>query len=114
MFTCPGETIIVNSVVLQEGSIWTFDDTNSAGCDSFTVVTILAYPEANINLVTDVSCQDIDNGTLDITIMSGLGLQFAIDSPSSYSTNLQFTGLAPGMHMLWLTDANNCVKKLFI
>jgi len=111
MYTCSGETIIVNSIVLQEGDTWTFDDTNSTGCDSSTFVTVFAFPGADVNLITDVSCQDVNNGTLDITIMSGSGLQFAVDNPSAYSTNLQFGGLAPGTHMLWLTDANNCTKN---
>ncbi len=111
LFTCVGETIIVNNIVLQEGDTWTFEDINAAGCDSMTFVTVFAFPESEVNLSMHVSCQDVDNGVLDITIMSGLGLQFAVDNPSAYSPNLQFDGLAPGMHMLWVTDANNCTKN---
>ncbi len=111
MFTCVGETIIVNSIVLQEGDTWTFEDVNEAGCDSSTLITVVAYPEADVSLITSTSCQDVDNGVLDITIMAGSGLQFAVDNNSAYSTTLQFDGLAPGMHMLWFTDENGCVKS---
>lgn len=108
-FTCPDETIVINSIVLQEGDTWTFDDTSSAGCDSTTFVNVLAFPEPEVNLTTHESCQDVNNGMLDIAIMSGTGLQFAVDNNSTFTTNLQFDNLAPGMHTLWITDENNCM-----
>ena len=110
LYTCPGETVMVNSVILQEGDTLTFDDINASGCDSVTFVTVYAFPEADVNLTTSESCQDFDNGILDITITTGSGLQFAVDNTSSFTSNLQFDGLAPGIHMLWMTDANNCSK----
>ena len=111
MFTCAGETIIINNIVLQGGDTWTFDDSNVSGCDSVTYVLVTAFPQADVNLTTDLSCQDVNSGILDIAIMAGSGLQFAVDNNTSYTTNLQFSNLAPGTHMLWLTDENGCVKN---
>ncbi|MDF1699208.1 MAG: PKD domain-containing protein [Saprospiraceae bacterium] len=112
LFTCVGETIIVNNIVLQEGDTWTFDDLNQSGCDSTTSVVVIAYPEADVNLTVESACPSSTNGTLDIAIMTGTGLQFAVDNPSSFTTNLQFNGLAPGTHTLWLTDENGCMKSV--
>lgn len=111
VFTCAGESITVNSIVLEAGDTWTFSDTNIAGCDSMTLVNVAAYPIADVLLDMNSSCQGIDNGSLDITIMSGSGLQFAVDNPTIYSTNLQFDNLAPGTHMLWMNDENNCSQS---
>lgn len=111
LFTCTGETIIVNSIVLQAGDTWSFDDVNVAGCDSTTFVTVYPYPDSDVNLTTVASCQDVDSGILNIAIMAGTGLQFAIDNPSNYTSGLQFTDLSPGTHMLWITDVNGCTKN---
>ena len=111
LFTCSGETITVNSIVLQSGDTWTFTDTNSEGCDSMTLVMVSAFPQSDVNLTTDESCQDVDNGVLNITIMAGSGLQFAVDNNSTFTSNLQFDNLAPGTHMLWITDGNNCTQN---
>ncbi|MEM9545489.1 MAG: PKD domain-containing protein [Bacteroidota bacterium] len=111
MFTCPGETIIVSNIVLQEGDTWSFDDLNMSGCDSTTFVTVYAFPESVVDIATTESCKDVENGVLDITIMAGTGLQFSVDNTSSYSTSLQFDNLAPGMHTLWITDDNGCTNS---
>jgi len=109
--TCPGESIMINNIELQEGDTWTFTEQSTAGCDSSTLVYVNAFPVADIVLSPIASCEDINNGSLVITIMSGTGLQFALDNSSNYTNDLQFDGLSPGMHMLTVIDANSCLQN---
>ena len=105
---CSGETVTINNIILAEGDAWPFMNTNAQGCDSITNIQVLAHPTPVVNLAPQATCIDEDAGQLEITIMSGSSLQFAIDNPASFSSSLTYSNLSAGSHTLWLFDGNGC------
>ena len=76
---------------------------NTSQC-SFDV-TVFPLPEADI-IATDVSCNGLGDGTLDLTVTNGT-------SPYSFvwsngSTDEDLTGLVPGTYDVVITDDNGC------
>ena len=108
VIVCIGETVTINSIDLADGDIWPFMDVNSQGCDSITNIQVLAHPAPVVDLIPQATCMNQDAGQLEISIMSGGTLQFAIDDVTSFSPDLIYTNLAAGSHTLWLFDSNGC------
>ncbi|MFS4466229.1 T9SS type B sorting domain-containing protein [Maribacter sp. 2210JD10-5] len=70
----------------------------------------LTYTEA----VSNVSCQDLDNGSITVTLSGGAGgYQYAI-SPNlnQFDTINSFTDLAPGIYTVIAQDQNGCFEYL--
>lgn len=107
---CPGSSILVEGVELWAGDVYPFDAQTAAGCDSTHVVTVMAFPDSDVQITPTGTCPGESSGILEIIIMTGTGLQFALDNPSSFTTNLLFENLTAGAHTLWLIDDNGCTK----
>jgi gliding motility-associated-like protein len=108
VMVCIGETVNINNIVLADGDTYLFMDVNSQGCDSITNIQVLSYPAPVVDLLPQATCMNQDAGQLEISIMSGGNLQFAIDDVTSFSPDLIYTNLTAGNHTLWLFDANGC------
>ena len=108
VMVCSGETTTINNIVLAEGDTWPFMNTNTQGCDSITNVIVQAHPAAEVNLLPQATCNNQDVGQLEISIINGGSLQFAIDNPTTFSPDLIYNNLSAGNHTLWLFDANGC------
>lgn len=108
VMVCEGETVTINNIVLAEGDIWPFMNTNAEGCDSITNIQVLAHPAPVVDLLPQATCMNQDAGQLEISIMNGGILQFSIDDVTSFSSDLIYTNLTAGNHTLWLFDANGC------
>jgi len=108
VFACAGQTTTINSIVLAVGDDWTFVDSGSNGCDSMTMVEVLPFPLPDVEVDEYAACPNTDNGSIDIVIMGGTSLLFAIDVAAGYSSNLSFSGLSAGTHTLFILDGNAC------
>ena len=76
---------------------------NTAQC-SFDV-TVFPLPEADI-IATDVSCNGLGDGALDLTVTNGTApYSFAW---SNGSTDEDLTGIVPGTYDVVITDDNGC------
>lgn len=108
LYICEGQTTTVNNIVLAAGDDWIFVDLGTNGCDSTTFVEVLPFPSVEIAVTELSACPDIDNGSIDITILDGTNPLFAIDVASGFSNDLSYSGLAVGVHTLYILDGNAC------
>jgi gliding motility-associated-like protein len=95
LFNVPANTYVVT---LTDGN----------GClDSQTVVITEPTPLVISNTFTSPTCNNAINGTIDITI-SGGALPYTFAWIGSTATTEDLTGLAPGIYIVNVTDANGC------
>jgi gliding motility-associated-like protein len=79
---------------------------NTAQC-SFDI-TVLPLPESDI-IETDVSCNGLGDGELDVTVTNGAGPYTFLWSNGSTTEDL--TGLVPGIYDVVITDDNGCTTS---
>ncbi len=86
---------------------YTVTVTDNNGCTALQTVTITEPTELIlVGTKTDVTCNGLDNGTIDLTISGGT-------TPYTYawsdgSTDQDRISLAPGSYNVTVTDANGC------
>ena len=105
---CPGEMIDYEGRMITVGQTVEIMYTNVAGCDSLLEVITSNFLPPLLELATVPTCQSEDNGGLDITIISGTNLSFALDGSTAYSPDLIYTSLSAGPHTLSVIDNNGC------
>ncbi len=98
-----------NNLDAGNHTLWVLDENN---CLSSYPFTIGIYEEPSLNIVTENSCEEENTGVLIISNVSEPGLSFAIDVASGFNTDLTFYDLSPGIHTLYILDANDCLTSM--
>ncbi|MEZ5108732.1 MAG: CUB domain-containing protein [Bacteroidia bacterium] len=81
------------------------------GCSVSTGVNITDAPGPRIDAtnITDATCYNANNGTLNINASNGTApLQYSITGGAPYQSSNNFSGLAPGNYSVVVIDANGC------
>src|SRR5690606_694599 len=81
------------------------------GCSVSTGVNITDAPGPRIDAtnITDATCYNANNGTLNINASNGTApLQYSITGGAPYQSSNNFSGLAPGNYSVFVIDANGC------
>lgn len=82
---------------------------NGSGCLSeptpFKINEPLVIPADPVVTVTSPQCGET-TGSLDITAPTGTELQYSIDGGATFTTNLNYTGLAPGDYDVVVTNGD--------
>ena len=81
------------------------------GCIVSTGVNITDAPGPRIDAtnITDATCYNANNGTLNINASNGTApLQYSITGGAPYQSSNNFSGLAPGNYSVVVIDANGC------
>src|SRR5690606_8939502 len=89
-----------------------FQITDTEGCTALTnIVTVnpLVDPQATHN-VTDVTCNEYDNGIVEIDIDTSFGIppyEISFDG-SAFSSQTVYSDLAPGLYNYTVRDSKEC------
>ncbi len=90
----------------------TITDANLCSTPFTNIVTILEQPELQVTpLKTDISCNGLTDGAIDITVSGGTpSYSFDWTGPSGFNSALEdISGLGPGDYNLTITDGNMCI-----
>jgi gliding motility-associated-like protein len=68
---------------------------------------IIESPAPIVNIEPTPTCLQGDNGEIDISVISGMNLQFSLDG-STFVNDLQFEGLSTGEDTLYVTNEAGC------
>lgn len=80
--------------------------------DTITITQPDSISVQNV-IVTNVSCNGNDNGSIQIVATGGTApLQYSNDGGSNYQSSANFNNLAPGDYDIFIKDVNNCIKDL--
>jgi len=93
---------------------YSVDVEDITGCNASTNVIIngtTSTLSAELAAYTDISCYGINNGSAQVAVTGGLA-PFTYNWSGSNSTQSFATDLAPGTHMVTITDASQCVATL--
>ena len=84
-------------------------------CITDTVVTLTQPSQIIIGVTsTNVSCNNLNNGTIAITASGGTGtLLYSIDGGISYYASNMFAGLSAGNYTVQVQDANSLRRNLY-
>ncbi|MEG4547467.1 SprB repeat-containing protein, partial [Microcoleus sp. Aus8_D2] len=81
-------------------------DANNCEADTTVSITNQASPNIIGAVVTNVSCNGVCDGTLQVTVSGGTGaITYSIGTPQAASL---ITGICAGTYTLTITDANGC------
>ena len=80
---------------------------NSSGCTWDMPFTIDPFAEPIIALMPEASCTGMDNGSVAVNNLGGTNLLFTLDGMSP-NIDGNYSGLAPGIHNMTITDDNGC------
>ena len=110
---CSGETIEYNGNELGEGFEDTIILTDQNGCDSLIIISVVAYPDFDFEVIADAACWNDNNGTIYIeNLTGGTGpFQFSIDG-ANYQDSTIFENLNDGVFMVSVLDDNGCEEAL--
>ena len=109
--TCTGQPIVYETLTVLPGETDSIVYTTLAGCDSTLIVNAIELPQASIILNMIPACDPSIGGSLSLS--SDLpGTSYSIDNPSSFSPTSTYENLSPGMHDLWVLDANGCPQTI--
>jgi hypothetical protein len=107
-----GTNATANSLLASTYSILV---TDANGCTQQSSVTVNDNPSpiANINAVTNVSCNGGNNGTATVNVTSGSAPFTYAWSPSG-GTGTTATGLSIGTYSVVVTDVNGCLSNMAV
>ena len=88
----------------------TVTDNNGCTASSTALVTIIAGPTTNANLVADVTCNGGANGSANVNVVNGTAPFTYTWTPSGGSAS-SATNLVAGNYSVTVTDANNCTSS---
>jgi gliding motility-associated-like protein len=95
--------------------VWTVTIADVIGCDTTLSFTI-TEPDTlliTVDQVVDASCASALDGSISITVAGGVpGYTYAWSGPGGPYVQEDLTGLAPGLYIVSVTDANGCVSTL--
>jgi hypothetical protein len=82
--------------------------TNSGSVDVNSIASQISFIDFE---ALPVACNGLGGGSLIINDVNGIEstVQYAIDTPSNFTNNPVFTGLAIGLHQLFVIDPNDCI-----
>lgn len=106
---CTGKTLIIDGVEYGEFDTDTLIYKKAINCDSIVYLEVTPYPIPEIGLTTVATCDGEHVGELDIQLISGDSLQFSIDDGSEMYKDTSISGLAKGMHTLYVHTNEGCV-----
>lgn len=92
--------------------VWVKDANN---CEKSASITVGTPTDVILNLEkTNVLCNGNDDGTITATFSGGTPPYMAKVDAEAYAAATSpktFTGMTPGVHTVWVKDANNCEKS---
>ncbi len=84
-------------------------DANGCSVSSGVNITDAPGPRIDAANITDATCYNANNGTLNIAASNGTApLQYSITGGAPYQSSGNFSGLAPGNYSVVVIDANGC------
>ncbi|HOI47952.1 MAG TPA: hypothetical protein PK167_01515, partial [Prolixibacteraceae bacterium] len=93
-------------------TVWVKDANN---CEKSASITVGTPTVVTLSLEkTDVLCNGNDDGTITATFSGGTAPYMAKVDAEAYAAATSpktFTGITPGVHTVWVKDANNCEKS---
>ena len=105
---CSGEIAMFDGQELTIGSLTEFSYLNQFGCDSIVMVNVIAFPDIQFDVQTDIPCWNASDGAITIMNTSGTGpLEFSLDG-TAYQAAPIFEDLTSNNYMLYVKDANGC------
>ncbi len=112
---CPGGYTLFAGDTLTAGMANTYTLLTAQGCDSILTVNAVALPDYSWQVFIDSTCMGQSTGMVhfipDPTNASPL--EFSADN-NLWTTDGQFTGLQAGSLILYLRDANLCLKTAVV
>ncbi|MBI5917341.1 MAG: gliding motility-associated C-terminal domain-containing protein, partial [Bacteroidetes bacterium] len=106
---CAGGSAVFNGVAIPAGSSQEFVFAAANGCDSVVSVNVVAFPEVSFYLAATKTCWNAEDGTIEVSMLSGKSpYQYSLDG-SAFQTEAFFDGLPGGSHSVVVEDANGCV-----
>ncbi|MFN5223469.1 MAG: beta strand repeat-containing protein, partial [Bacteroidota bacterium] len=86
-------------------------DANGCTTALQTAVAGAPGPFLNQGVATNITCNGLANGTIQIVSTGGTTpIQYSIDGGATFSSNPTFPNLAPGSYNLLVSDANGCTS----
>ncbi len=83
------------------------------GCENNTEFFIPTFSLPKVKIKTNVSCENQKNGSLNIDLIEGDSINFALDSSTNFTSTNSFNNLIQGSHVLWIKDKNDCLDSLY-
>ncbi len=88
------------------------EDSNACQTTGNMVVSNLAGPSISSVTATDMSCNNVSDGTITISATGGNGtLSYSIDGGSTYQTSNSFASLSNATYSVMVQDTNNCTAS---
>lgn len=108
-------TYIPNALDLSNGFVdlvLTSTGNNNCAADQDTMrIFFIGFTETFTLSINDISCNGAADGTADITILTGVGLQFSWDN-GPFGILASATNLSPGLHDLTILNSLGCDTSL--
>jgi hypothetical protein len=93
----------------------TVKDANGCSDVSRVVVNNFGSPSLTLASKTNVSCNGLADGTIQVTASGGTGIhQFSIDGGASFQSSGSFTGLSAGTYSVLVRDASGCSQGIIV
>lgn len=105
---CEGDSIQIYGQYYHAQEKDTLTITSEDICDSIIYIDISKAPDIELNIASSKSCETANNGTADITLISGNVALYHLDG-DTIDISSQLTGLSSGMHMIEAYDTLGCV-----
>lgn len=106
---CEGGSALYNGVEVPAGTTMDFVFSAASGCDSIVSLTVLTLPPVAFTLGATPSCWNEDNGSIDVSGLSGSPpFIFSLDG-GPFQNDPFFTGLPGGIHTVLVEDVNGCL-----
>ena len=109
-----GQTQTVNQLV--PGTYW-LEASDANGCFNSDTIVIPSLEDISaVITVTDVTCNGLDNGFIDVVVSNGnpsfsWSFDNLIFSQPNPSNQIQISGLSPSTYTLYIKDSDNCVES---
>lgn len=82
------------------------------GCMTELPFTIAAVAVPQVAINENLACNGIADGAIDIEILEGNDLSFALDNTDVFTNELEFSGLAQGDYILYVKYDNACMIEV--
>ncbi|MFT4535450.1 MAG: gliding motility-associated-like protein, partial [Saprospiraceae bacterium] len=84
---------------------------NSANCINIAEITLTLTALPNATITTDApSCISDEDGVIDITAVDVDGVMMTSIDGVTFTTNIQYNGLAAGAYTVYIQDENECIS----
>ncbi|MFK8104942.1 MAG: PKD domain-containing protein [Saprospiraceae bacterium] len=110
--TCAGNSIVYEGFDIEAGTERLVELEGYLGCDSLVNVKVEAFPTADFDLNTNLTCWNENLGEISVAnLTSGTGpFEYSLDGVN-YQADPLFENLKGGQQMVSVRDANGCVVE---